>query len=373
MAGAKLCGLSGNELYCMALKEWQPGNMVLGNSIRSLGFVGSVGAAFRGTVGGEVPQITAAIHEGREAALSRLTEEARREGMQGVAGVTSEVRNLSQNTEFMMAGSGLHGSGTGFFTSAGDAQELYCHMDAGYAPLQFVFGNIAYAVGAVRGISGSLKLLRRGEIPEFSDIFNKTRHQALGRMLAQAAAVGAQAVLGVRTTVMRWGGAHEMFMSGTAVRSSLAGLGSGGRPASSDLTGQELWAMARMGYAPVQPLMSTSVYALGMIGGLKAALRGLTQGEVPELTTLIYDARENALGRMRQEADSLGAGLVVGIKMFVLEIGSGLVEVVAIGTAVRKTAGATVATSVLPLQAATRDQDTWLDGDGGFALESVNG
>lgn len=373
MAGAKLCGLSGNELYCMAQKNLSAGNIVLGNSIRSMGFIGSLGAAFRGTIGGEVPQVTAAIHEGREAALTRMIEEARREGLQGVAGVTSEVRHLSGNTEFLIVGSGLHGQGSDCFTSAGDAQELYCHMDAGYAPIQFVFGNIAYAVGAIRGIMGSLKLLRRGEIQEFSDIFNTTRHLALSRLVAQAAAVGAQAVVGVRTTVMRWGSVHEMFMSGTAVRSSLSGLGHAGQPATSDLTGQELWAMAHLGYAPVKLLMSTSVYSLGMVGGLKAAFQGLTKGEVPELTTLIYEARENVFARMRQEADAAGATQVVGIKTFVLEIGSGLIEVVAIGTAIRKLTGAAVASSALPVQAIVRDQDTWVDGDGGFMLESAQG
>ena len=34
-------------------------------------------------------------------------------------------------------------------TSAGSGQELYCNIDAGYAPLHHVFGNIAYSVGAV--------------------------------------------------------------------------------------------------------------------------------------------------------------------------------------------------------------------------------
>ena len=39
------------------------------------------------------------------------------------------------------------------------------------------------------------------------------------------------------------------------------------------------------------------------------------------------------------------------------------------GTAVRKTAGVSVATPTLPAQAIAPDRDTWLDGDFGFSLD----
>ena len=39
-----LTGLSGNEIYCLAQKGWVPGNIVVGNSVHSLGFVRSVGS-----------------------------------------------------------------------------------------------------------------------------------------------------------------------------------------------------------------------------------------------------------------------------------------------------------------------------------------
>jgi hypothetical protein len=51
------------------------------------------------------------------------------------------------------------------FTSAGDAKELYCHMDAEYEPISHVFGNIAYSFGG-GGLLGSLKTLASGEINE---------------------------------------------------------------------------------------------------------------------------------------------------------------------------------------------------------------
>jgi hypothetical protein len=59
-------------------------------------------------------------------------------------------------------------------------------MDAGYEPVQHVFGNIAYSIGVGGGILGSLTTLARGEIREFSDVFNHTRHAALDRAVGEA-------------------------------------------------------------------------------------------------------------------------------------------------------------------------------------------
>ena len=42
-----MTGLSGNEMYCMHLKGYTPGGMVIGNSVYSMGFVGGIGAGLR--------------------------------------------------------------------------------------------------------------------------------------------------------------------------------------------------------------------------------------------------------------------------------------------------------------------------------------
>jgi uncharacterized protein YbjQ (UPF0145 family) len=89
-------------------------------------------------------------------------------------------------------------------------------MDAGYLPVQHVFGNVAYSIGVGGGILGSLKTLARGEIQEFSDVFNRTRHAALDRVVGEARRGRANSVVGIRTTFQRWTGTHEMMMAGTA-------------------------------------------------------------------------------------------------------------------------------------------------------------
>jgi uncharacterized protein YbjQ (UPF0145 family) len=63
-------------------------------------------------------------------------------------------------------------------------------LDAGYEPVQHVFGNVAYSIGVGGGILGSLKTLARGEIREFSDVFNHTRHAALTAQSARRAGAG---------------------------------------------------------------------------------------------------------------------------------------------------------------------------------------
>jgi uncharacterized protein YbjQ (UPF0145 family) len=368
----KLTGLSGNEIYCMRLKGLTPSGVVIGNSIQSMGFLGGVRSAFRGIVGGEIPDVTNMIHEGREAAFVRMRAEADRERVHGVVGVNSELRNLSGNSEFLFVGSGVIGAqGTTLFTSSGDAQELYCHMDAGYEPREFVFGNIAYSVGAVGGIAGTLKTLVRGEIKEFSDVFNETRHHALDRLAAHARAVRANAVVGVRTNVLHFAGFHEMYMAGTAAFHPALPPEFQSAPVTSDLTGEELWGMTQLGYMPIKLLISTSVYSLGAIGGIKAAFRSFVKGEIGDLTTLIYDAREHVFDRLKSEAAAVGAEEVVGIKTYIIELGSSLVEIFAVGTAIRKQSGMTVKTQTLPAQAIIRDKDTWLSGSGGFDVTSI--
>jgi uncharacterized protein YbjQ (UPF0145 family) len=86
------------------------------------------------------------------------------------------------------------------------------------------------------------------------------------------------------------------------------------------------------------------------------AFKSFTRGEISELTRLVHDTREIAIDRLKSEADQLGAEDVVGVKTYIAEIGHGLVEFMAIGTAVKKTAGVSVATSALPVQAVVPDR-----------------
>jgi uncharacterized protein YbjQ (UPF0145 family) len=364
-----MTGLSGNEIYCLHLKGYKPGDLVIGNSVHSMGFVGSMGASFRNLVGGEVTQVTQIIHEGRAQSFDRMQKEALQRGGLGISGVSSELRHFHGNIEFLSVGSTVHAE-TGAtasekltFSTAHDAQELYCILDAGFEPHHFVFGNVAYSVGLTGGIFGGLKSLSRGEIKEFSDVFNTTRHLALQRISNDALQYGANAVIGIETNVQPFQGVHEMMMMGTACHHPLLPPANAGHPpVTSDLTAVETWNLASMGFAPLKLVLGTAVYSLGVVGGVMAALKSFSKGEINELTTLIYDAREHALGLIKQEAAAIGADDVVGIKTHIHDMGR-LLEFMAIGTAVKKVANFQPQSAILPPQAIVHDKDTWITTD----------
>jgi uncharacterized protein YbjQ (UPF0145 family) len=125
----------------------------------------------------------------------------------------------------------------------------------------------------------------------------------------------------------------------------------------SELTGEELWNLAKLGLSPVSLVMSTSVFSLGIAGGIGAWFKSFSKGEIPEVTSLVYHARENCLDLLRKEAESLGAERVVGNKLIIQELSPGLIEVVAIGTALRRTTGMQPATEALIPQAIIVDKD----------------
>ena len=87
----------------------------------------------------------------------------------------------------------------------------------------------------------------------------------------------------------------------------------------------------------------------------------MARGEISELTTLIYEARENAIAKIAQDAKAGGADDVVGIKTNVYQLGNGIIEFLAIGTAVKRMPGLTTVSPQLPPQAIIDDKDTFIN------------
>lgn len=345
MTRLHISGMSGNEIFCLAQKGLSPGEIVVGNSVVSIGLAGGLGAMGRTFAGGEITQVTSLISEGRHAAIQRMEAEAQRDGAVGVTGVESRLGRLAGFTEFLAQGTGVHAEQAGgrFFSTAASGIGLYCQLDAGYHPVRFAMGNIAYALGLGRGVMGQFRTLARGEVKEYSSMYNEIRHTALGRLRAEAAHYGANSVVDTQIRMLPYGpGTVELLMTGTA---SFHGALSQGpvqpdQVVTSELSGEELWNLAKIGYVPHQIVMATSVYSLGVAAGIGALFKSVQRGELPEVTRLIYEARENCLELVRQEAQRLGAERVMSTRLQIREIGQGLVEIVAIGTAVRRAAAA---------------------------------
>lgn len=353
-------GLSGNEIYCLAQKGYTPGNIVVGNSVHSLGISGMIGSGLRALMGGEIEQVTSLIEEGRQSAYQRMQSEANALYANGITGVTSQLIFHSTNVEFLSIGSTVNSENSvsdGKFSTSADGQELFAQLDAGYKPICFAFGNVAYSMGISRGIIGKLKTLARGEIKEFSDIFNHTRHLALERIVNNARQQKANAVLGIKTTILPFSGINEMLMVGTA--SHNPHFAPSDDIITSDMSNVEMWNMAKLGYAPMRLVLGTSIYSLGLVGGISSTIKSFFRGEINELTRLIYEARENALGIINREAQSIGADAVVGVKTYVYELHSGLIEFLVIGTAVRKIPTISTESEQLPPQALVVDTDSF--------------
>ncbi|MDQ4132570.1 MAG: YbjQ family protein [Actinomycetota bacterium] len=76
------------------------------------------------------------------------------------------------------------------------------------------------------------------------------------------------------------------------------------------------------------------VRSVGIAKGLTGGLRSLKAGEVPEFTQVVDESRRHALERLVQHAQSLGGNAVVGVRFDSSDMGNGLAEIVAYGTAV---------------------------------------
>ena len=368
---AIITGLSGNELYCLKEKGYEPGNLVIGNSVFALGFVGGIASGLKTLGGGEVHEITEIIREGRALAYMRMVEEARRHVGNGVTGVASQLIFHSSNIEYLSIGSTVHrvveSASDHLFSTSANGQELYCQLDCGFEPVQFVFGNVAYSIGVGGGLMGTLRSLKSGEVIEYSNMLNKTRHMALDRISTEAREAGANAVLGIRTVITPISGMQEMLMTGTASHHPLLPASATETPITSDLTNEEMWNVINAGYCPVKLVLGVSVFSIGFAGGVKAMLKSFVRGEIKELTYLIYQARVRALNMVSEDAASCGAEDVVGVKTYVYDLGGGIVELLAIGTAIKKMSNVKTHSAQLIPQVIIKDVDTFTNNTSMYA------
>ena len=67
---------------------------------------------------------------------------------------------------------------------------------------------------------------------------------------------------------------------------------------------------------------------------IMAGLRNLVGGEVTEYAKLLAESREQALDRMVDQAEELGANAIIGLQFQTSVIMSGAAEMMAYGTAV---------------------------------------
>lgn len=212
------------------------------------------------------------------------------------------------------------------FTSDLSVNELLLARESNMEIVSQVMGSCIYHIGLIRDYKGAT-----GEIATISDAHRASRALALYRMHLEAAAVNADAVIGVRLKE-RWitMGSHgkggddggeiiEFTVVGTAIKAPWINHPPG-RPVLTDLSGQDLWALARDGFEPCGFFFEFCRYHVWHVLG-----RGFTSGEVVDARAAMDEARETVQNKLLNQAHDHQAEFVVGsdIKIQIKEVPCG--------------------------------------------------
>jgi uncharacterized protein YbjQ (UPF0145 family) len=231
---------------------------------------------------------------------------------------------------------------SGLFTSDLTVDELVCLEEMDMDPVGLVLGSSIYHIGLQAS-----RFNQNQEMAVLSQAMYSARTLAIGRMEAEAEAIGADGIVGVHFDIRRyeWGpDLLEFVVLGTGVRSRDPNASlkpAHGRPFSSDLSGQDFWKLHQAGYRPVRFVMGTCVYHVSN-QSLGQWLRTVGRNaEMENFTQATYEARELAMSRMEAEAQQAGGQGIVGVRIEERSWGWGshIIEFFALGTAVVRSTG----------------------------------
>lgn len=79
----------------------------------------------------------------------------------------------------------------------------------------------------------------------------------------------------------------------------------------------------------------STVRSKNAFGDLFAGIKSIFGGELGGYTKLQADAREQALSRLKKDAEKMGANAVIGVRLTTSTITQGASEILAYGTAVK--------------------------------------
>jgi uncharacterized protein YbjQ (UPF0145 family) len=238
------------------------------------------------------------------------------------------------------------------FTSDLTVSEFLLSQDAKCSPISQVMGSSIFHVGKISDYKGAT-----GEIDVISQAHRDSRRLALSRCFQEAQAIGADAVIGMRIqerliTMGQHGKGGddgdeviEFTVFGTAVRAPWI-THAPGTPVVTDLTGQDLWALAQDGFEPCGFLFDFCRYHVWHV--MKNGIS--SQGEVDAARDAIETARHIVADKLLKQADWYKAEFVVGsdVKLTVKEVPCGYrgcelndldVDVSWFGTGVRRIPG----------------------------------
>ena len=200
------------------------------------------------------------------------------------------------------------GTNSHFFSSDLSVNELSVVHQAGYEPLGQVMGSSVYHVGWQWGLGTSWGTQ---EMTVLSHAYSEARRLAFGRLLQEAALLGAEGVVGVRLERKKAGWDSDMieFIAiGTAVRGNAQKVGDVA-PFVSSLSGEDFWMLRKSGFTPVSFAFGNCSYACVSSYNRFSWINQ----EITDLTQAVYEARGSAMQRMESEARAHKAENVVGV------------------------------------------------------------
>jgi len=228
--------------------------------------------------------------------------------------------------------------GRQFFTSDLSVNEFVLTQQAGFEPVGMVMGTCFYHIGIQQArwsVSQELTVL--------SQAMYTCRELAMGRMEAEAEALGADGVIGVQLRSMNYlfaGDVLEFIAVGTAVkaRDGRSYRTPAGRPFTSHLSGQDFWTLWHHGWMPRSMVLGTCVYHIAHMTFRQMLSQIGMNTELTLFSQAAYDAREIAMTRMQYEGQQVGADGVVGVTVQESEWawGEHAIEFYALGTAVSR-------------------------------------
>ncbi|HEX3874087.1 MAG TPA: heavy metal-binding domain-containing protein [Solirubrobacteraceae bacterium] len=218
--------LSVNEFLVVGEAGFDPVGFVIGSSIYH---VGLQAAGYRQSM--ELTVLSAAMYEARNLAMTRMEEEADQLGADGIVGVRLTINRYAWGenmAEFIAVGTAikhregkLHRAPNGRpFTSALSGQDFWTLLRTGHRPVGMVMGSCVYHVAHQSMRTAFKNTGRNVEMPNFTQAMYDARELAMGRMQAEAEALDAEGIVGVRLQEQSHGwGSHviEFFGIGTAI------------------------------------------------------------------------------------------------------------------------------------------------------------
>ena len=204
-----------------------------------------------------------------------------------------------------------------FFTSDLSVNELLLTHQCGFEPLGQVMGSSVYHVGWYAGPGWQWT---SGELTVLTEAYREARLLAMSRLQQEAQLLGADGVVGVRLTQTSydWGtGLIEFMAIGTAVREVGAPPLVNKLPFVSGLSGQEHYALRKIGYKPAGYVVGNCTWFQYASWQTQSAMTGMFSSwmnqELWDFTQAVYASRELAMVRMEFESRAVNARGIVGV------------------------------------------------------------